>query len=78
MPKSRTLAVYTVNPAHRDDEPPRNLVVCAGRYFVVTRFGCLWPISAQDFEQRRSNAPVVTEYFEATTLNKHWRRDDPP
>jgi hypothetical protein len=73
--KSQTGAVYTVGPAPHEHEPPRNLVVCGGLYFVVTRLGYLWPISARVFEKRRGSAPVVTEYFDTATLNKHWRMD---
>jgi hypothetical protein len=45
-------------------EPPRNLVVCSGRYFVVTRPGYLHRIDTSEFERRRRHAPIVSEYFD--------------
>jgi hypothetical protein len=75
--KSKTVTIDTIYPAprRREQEPPHNLVVCAGHYFVVTRPGYLWPISVREFEQRRRNAPVVSEYFDGKTLYSHWRKD---
>jgi hypothetical protein len=72
---STTFVIDDIYPGPQP-EPPRNLVVCSGHYFVVTRPGYLHPIDAREFKRRCHHAPVVSEYFDAGTLNKHWRKDD--
>ena len=72
---STIIAIDDIYPGPQP-EPPRNLVVCSGHYFVVTRPGYLRRIDAREFERRRRHARVVSEYFDVGTLKKHWRKDD--
>jgi hypothetical protein len=72
---STIIAIDDIYPGPQP-ELPRNLVVCFGHYFVVTRPGHLRPIDAREFERRRRHAPIVSEYFDFGILNEHWRKDD--
>jgi hypothetical protein len=72
---STIIAIDDIYPGPQP-ELPRNLVVCSGHYFVVTRPGYLRPIGPREFERRRHHAPVVSEYFDVSTLHEHWRNDE--
>ena len=72
---STVIAIDDIYPGPQPG-PPRNLVLCPGHYFVVTRPGHLRRIDAREFDRRRHQAPVVSEYFDIGTLQTHWRKDD--
>jgi hypothetical protein len=76
MPTVSTIIVIDDIYPGPQPELPRNLVVCSGHYFVVTRPGHLRPIDAREFDRRRRHAPVVSEYFDLGILNEYWRKDD--